>query len=618
MTNSNNWPYIMDAQNFYVFRLNREMQYFEVKPISMEGTDLSPTYPGHQGGLLLDQILLHCTSEDDFFDTVMRCVSPSGISTETFGFSGQDAFTAKRRFFAALRQRAEESGISLCQNISLSSADYDYSIGDVLAAFNLKSVALLSLPAYSALDFNGSLIPIAPNDPEHHNVACPLHDFKAPGADITCFDDYFDAFAQGAFAYNNSDLFLTLYGLAFAIEVFVTQINWEGLDRFEDLVVYEPLNRTLNALVRMGALHSPFDKRPMWEYSQMGTDNAEEACQELAGTMALVSALRPISMLAPYERPFDTAQIFYGLIEHFSSAKDYFGIDYHTHLTFPGDYVPDDSLEADSGPILRWESFERRFDGAVGVRALIPGTEQYAEYCPGMEGAPLVKYTISNGDGSFRMNWVLVWDVPSKTIQAGNGPIQVRGVKQLAEALEPEDLNAMNELVESWNGLKVISVSAIGDFFQNNRSAQRVIGAELGLNMDEKASTCYPRLEPHYYEDGITGFIATAPNDINEVYWPFERFKLPTIRCVDPNSLTPTGCYVWDLARQTLDGNNAETKVAMGLQQLCESNCPEIIQELLPEVYSFYGIAVIPEKVADEAYEIATGDKLHKKSNFLY
>lgn len=612
-----NWPCIMDMENFYVFRFNRQMRYFEVKPISMKGMVLEPTYPGHQGGLLLDQVLLHCTSEDDFFDTIMRCVSPVGLQGVSAGFDPENGYRAKRRFFAALRQKMKESGISLCQNISLSSTNCHYTIGNVIAAFNLKTVALLSLPAYSVLDFNGRLIPIAPDDSRHKDVTCPMHDFRACGEDVTCFDDYFRTFLQGALARNNSDMFLTLYGLAYAIEVFVSQMNWEGFDRFEDFIAYEPLSRTLNSLVRMGALHSPFDKRPTWEYSPTGADNAEQVAPDLAGTMTMVTALKPIAMLAPYENPFNVTQIFYGLIEHFSASKSYFGIDWNTHLTFPGDYQPFESPENDSGPSLKWEVFKRRFDGAAGVQARVPGTEEYAEFCPGMEGAPLLTYSVPGENGGFRMARVIAWNVPVTTLESGNAQIEVRGLKQLCEGLDPDVVTALeSDVIESWNGLRVANINDLEEFFKDRPVALAQLAERSGVRLGISQSQCIPNLEPRCYRGEITGFGCTAPNGINDIYYLFDKFMLPTMRCISANGLISDECYVWDMPEQKLAGDGDQLHRAMGLRQLCEKNCPGLIDELVPHVFTFFGIAVIPQRDTAEPYTNATGEKLRKKSNF--
>lgn len=330
-----NWPYMTDWENFYVFRLNEPMECFEVKAIPMMCDTLELTYCGNAVHRLLDKAELNCTSEDDLFDTILRCVSPAGfLGAKNTADSLKGSFAAKRRFFASLREKGGENGVSLCRDISVSEADCHYTVEDIFSVFNPKAVALLSLPAYAAMDFDGRCIPIAPDDPEHSHVACPFHSFKTPFMEVRNFDDYFEAFMRGSFVGNNTDLFLTFYGLAYAIDVFVNQINWDGLSCFEDFIFYEPLTHTLNDLVHMGALHSPFDKSVSWKYCPTGIENADNICPDLAGTLEIARAMIPLAQLSPFEKP-DVMQVFYGLINHFSSCKEYFGIDGGARFEFP-------------------------------------------------------------------------------------------------------------------------------------------------------------------------------------------------------------------------------------------------------------------------------------------
>ena len=74
-----NWPYAMDMNNLYLFRLNESMNRFEIKAIPMLDYILKPTYKDKNRDLLLDSIILNCTSEEDLFDSIMRCVSPLGF-----------------------------------------------------------------------------------------------------------------------------------------------------------------------------------------------------------------------------------------------------------------------------------------------------------------------------------------------------------------------------------------------------------------------------------------------------------------------------------------------------------------------------------------------------------
>ena len=185
------------------------------------------------------------------------------------------------------------------------------------------------------MDFNYSVIFIAPDDPQHSHVAYPRHNFVGPGGmKIRNFDDYFRAFYQWIFTYNNSDLFITLFGLAYAINMFINQIDWNEYESFEDLFPYKPLTHTLNNLVHMGALHNPFDKKASWKFCLLGIENAQELCPDLTGALETARAMTPLVQLSPFETP-DVMQIFFGLINHFPSTKDYFGIDYNAQFIFP-------------------------------------------------------------------------------------------------------------------------------------------------------------------------------------------------------------------------------------------------------------------------------------------
>lgn len=613
-----NWPYRMDLENFYVFRYNEPMRYFEVKAIPMAPDVLEPTYYGKDGYQLLDEITLNCTSEEDLFDTIMRCVSPSGfLGGKSTVDSLKDSFIAKRRFFASLREDAEKEGISLCQYVSVSGEDYHYTIGDVLAAFNLKSVALLSLPAYAAMDFNGKAMPIAPDDPEHGHVACPLHDFMVPGMQIWNFEDYFEAFAQGAFAGNNSDLFVTLYGLAYAIDVFVNQTNWDGFRCFEDVIGYEPLTRTLNALVRMGALHSPFDKSATWKCCPSGIENARDVCPDLAGTLEIARAMTPIGLLSPFARP-DVMQVFYGLINHFSSCRDYFGIDWGAHFEFPTVEERFVSHADDNGPFLRWESFTRRFDDSVGARAKILGTDEYAEYIPGKDAAPVFKYTEPSGSESFRMVWSLLWNVPETSVESENGTIQVKGLRQLIASVDVELVDVLErEAVYGKEGVLMARLGDVEEFLKDRPQTARELSSALGVSAHSNEASCHPRLEPIYHSGDFVGFGCLAPNGFNQINWLPNRFKCPITSCLSPDGLRSSDCYVWDMPEQTLTDGEGATHIAAGLKQMCEANCPELLDEFQKESFTFYGVSVIPYSSADDKYFAATGVDLRQKPRFL-
>lgn len=607
-----NWPYMMDGQNLYVFQKNDARQCFEVKGIPASGTVLYPQYE-EQGyaNRLLDEIVLNCVSEEDFFQTIMNGVSPGGMPGVTHPNELKDSFASKRAFFKSLRDQAVNEGVSVPQHTGLSGADYDYTIADVLAAFNLKAVALLSLPAYAAMDLNGSFMPIAPNDPEHSDVMYPCRDFAIPSRTnnrIHCFEDYFRAFVDGTFLNNNSDMFITLYGLAAAIDVFVNQIDWDGLDSFEDLIQYEPLTRTLNALVRMGALHSPFDTRVSWEYCPSGIKNAKDANPDLAGTLELVRVVQPIP-LSPFMK-LDVVQVFYGLIKHFP-LKGYFGIDYDVKFEFP-EFESSMLKHTDNGPKLRWERYESRFDGLLGARALLPGTDLYAEYSPCKGMAPAIQFTIPLEDGAFRMGRAYMWNVPETAVDMMPGEITVRGLRQTLDLIDSRLADEVEaEHVYNKDGVQVLDCSDFDEWLAENEEIREELGSKVGVEGVDRATIEGIRWEPIVYDGEIVGNQAILSDGVSVLNSYPSRFMCPRITCLQREDLRGGDCYAWDIKSAVLkdrDGNDYEV---LGLKQLCEKKGLDIVDELQQHAYSYLGVAVIPKKPAATIFHDASGEYLN-------
>lgn len=607
-----NWPYVTDGQNLYVFQKNDARQCFEVKGIPIEGMALRPHYE-EQGDVnrLLDEVVLNCVSEEDFFQTIMNGVSPAGMPSVRHPSELKDNFVSKRAFFKSLRDQAEDSGVTTPQYVSLSSSDYNYTIADLLAAFNIKTVALLSLPAYAAMDLNGGFLPIAPDDPDHDYVMYPCRDFAIPSWSnnrIRCFEDYFRAFVDGTFLNNNSDMFITLYGLAVAIDIFVNQFDWEGLDNFEDLIQYEPLNRTLNALVRMGALHSPFDTRVSWEYCPSGINNAKDVNPDLAGTLELVRMVQPIP-LSPFMKS-DVVQVFYGLIKHFP-LKDYFGIDFKAKFEFPG-FEPSMLKATDNGPKLRWERHESRYGSFLGARALLPGSDLYAEYSPCDGMAPTIRFTIPLEGGAFRIGFAYIWNVPEDVLNMESHAIAVRGIKQILDSVDARFADEVEaKFVYNKDGIQILNCNDFEDYLVENDLLRNELGKKLGVEDVDKATLRKIQWEPVFDEGEVVGYRAALSDGISVLHSYPKQYLCPRITCLQKESFRSGECYAWDIESAVLKDGDGHDYEALGLKQLCESKGLNIIDELQQHAFSYLGLAVIPKGPAAELFHDASGEYLN-------
>ncbi len=610
------WPPITDGGNFYLFQISETSGRFEFrsKSIPANGRILKPTYKEKNGDRLLDQIVLNCTSEEDYFDSIMRCVSPAGFLGEKKTFRDlKTSYLEKKTFFANLRQQLlEEQAIYTPISISVSGADYCYSIGNVLQAFNIKSVALLSLPAYAAMDYGGRAVPIAPDDPKHSEVACPLHNFLAPGRKIESFDDYFYAFTDGTFALNNSHLFIALYGLAFAIDIFVRQTDWSSCRCFEDAIDYEPLTRTLNHLVGIGALASPFDRVFSRKYHRLGIEDAQKICPELVGTLEIAEAMTPF-VISPYKGP-DVIQVFFGLIDRFGSTKDYFGIDRDIQFKFPAVEERPTSHDDDNGPFLRWNTFVRARDNSIGARAKILGTDEYVEFIPGKTAAPLFCY-FKPVDEGWRRVQSFIWNVPETSVENGDISISVRGLKQIINCVDDNLTNEIeNSIVYNENRISLVDVSKLEDLLEKEPRALTGFYKQLGINETPDQACFCPSFKP-WDDDDCVGFECLAPNGFNKINWNPISSKCPTIDCLAPGRLASTYCYVWDMPGQNLVGGDGSTYRVMGAKQLCEVHCKRLATELESEAFTFYGLSAIPCESIDVAFANATGLELRESSD---
>lgn len=267
---------------------------------------------------------------------------------------------------------------------------------------------------------------------------------------------------------------------------------------------------------------------------------------------------------------------------------------------------------------MRWEVFTRRYDDALGARAKILRTDEYAEFIPGKDAVPVFNYSQPSGNGGFRMIWALLWDVPETTIESEDGVvITIRGLKQLLQNIDPalaDDLEG--DCVYGKNGTRMANLSDVEERLDGSPQVLQEISGLLGVGTYSDEARCFPNLEPIYHEGDFAGFGCLAPNGFNRITWFPNRFKCPVVSCLTPGKLSSVDCYVWDLPAQALVDGEGQTHTALGVKQMCEANCPQLLDELESKSFTFCGVSVIPYEVVDDAYSNATGTELRKKSMF--
>ena len=154
--------------------------------------------------------------------------------------------------------------------------------------------------------------------------------------EIYDFDGYAEAFHFGNFLANDSDLFLTVYGLAHSIAHLKWQIEnseMRNAGRIENLVNWEPFTMTWNKLVEVGAMPDPFKEKSFGvrEFARFGVLNGDELNPDLHAALMLTELLLPC-FSSPGE-PWTKLAVFYGLMEVFP-LRNYFGIDYGKEIKF--------------------------------------------------------------------------------------------------------------------------------------------------------------------------------------------------------------------------------------------------------------------------------------------
>lgn len=291
--------------------------------------------------LLLDTMFINAESPDVLF-SLMR----TGVSYFLGDLTGSEVeslILSKHDFFSSTRS---QSGITMLPNISVFTTYRDNVMtitpAMVTAAFNPGALAILSLPAYFVLDVSTFATIRSPAQIYgrvgiYDNLAPARNPDEGGSITIDTLDDYMDAFHYGNFLWNNSDTWLTIYGLAYCIAAFVQLVMssqlYEVKDSMDELVKYAPFNWTYSELVKRGALHDPFDRsKTYWEICEDGIENAREVNEDLSNALKLAEFLQPIP-ITPIA-PGSVKTIFYGLIDIFNLRR-YFGIELGIKFNYP-------------------------------------------------------------------------------------------------------------------------------------------------------------------------------------------------------------------------------------------------------------------------------------------
>ena len=309
---------------YYIDDINRDVFIGKACLNDLDMTHYNSVY-SFDGAHILDSLPVYAGSPEEYFDIMFHCASPAGLYAMDVTKDGLiELSRAKSRFFAFLRERGS---ITMPNNVIYN----DISLAEVTAAINPGSLALLSIPAFMVMCYYNAI-----TIDREQRIGRGVYSVKAPptldnldkdAIDIWGFKEYADAFHYGNFLSNNSDLFLTVYGLAESISVFHTLIaNTPMKDngRIENICGYEPFVRIWNELIKVGAMRDPFGDE--WAtVAQYGIENSEEINPDLHAAIKLSQVLTPC-FSHPGMPPLGLA-IFYGLIDVFA-LHPYFGIEY--------------------------------------------------------------------------------------------------------------------------------------------------------------------------------------------------------------------------------------------------------------------------------------------------
>lgn len=291
---------------------------------------------GETPNRLLDHLTINADSPNTLFSLMRTCVC-FFLSDPTESELNQ-IVEGKADFF---RMTRESRAIALLPNIQISVEDTQITLVDITAAFNPAALALLSLPAYFVMDFSSYATLSARNKllgrkPLYACLAPPAPMKQGP-AHIQTLDDYMEAFHFGNFIGNNSDAWISIYGLAYCFAAFIQSLRhnriWERAYSIREIVHYEPFIWIYERLTHIGALKDPFDRSSIiWTNCSDGIWNAREVSQPLYSCLSLAEMLQPVPLTTVY--PGLIQSIFYGIVDLFD-IRDYFGISSHVNFDYP-------------------------------------------------------------------------------------------------------------------------------------------------------------------------------------------------------------------------------------------------------------------------------------------
>ena len=333
--------------NFNILRAVRMGGGFQIQQGKSYPTSVSlKTYSYRYSGsgavdLPLDTMFINAESPDVLFSLMRTGVSFAlGDLTESEVAS---LILSKHAFFSSTRT---QNGITMLPNISVQTSYQGNAVtitpAMVAAAFNPGALAILSLPAYLVLDVSTFATMQSSNQIYgrvgiYDNLAPARNPAEAGSTSIDTLDDYLDAFHYGNFIWNNSDTWLTIYGLAYCIAAFTQSVMnsrlYEIKGSMDELLTYAPFNWVYSELVSRGALHDPFDRsKAYWGICEDGIENAREANEDLCNSLKLAELLQPFP-ITPVS-PGCVNAIFYGLIDIFHMRR-YFGISPDLKFKYP-------------------------------------------------------------------------------------------------------------------------------------------------------------------------------------------------------------------------------------------------------------------------------------------
>lgn len=292
---------------------------------------------GDTSARLLDKLEINAESPDKLFDLMRTCLCFQLADLPEDEVSR--LCTSKSEFF---RMTREQGVLTYLPEIQVKANGMTVALVSITAPFNPAALALLSLPAYFVMD----LSTYATIETESlligrrgiYSCSAPPRTFREhEPVSIQSLSDYMDAFHFGNFLNNNSDAWLSVYGVSYCLAAFVQQLQhmrmWEKVDSIRGIIHYEPFAWVYDRLVQLGALHDPFDRTAtFWRMHEDGIENASDVNGGLCSCLKLARLLQPVPLVTC--APGAVESIFYGLIDIFDLRR-YFGIDPYVRFDYP-------------------------------------------------------------------------------------------------------------------------------------------------------------------------------------------------------------------------------------------------------------------------------------------